>query len=138
MKKYIYFLLLAVLFTTFMGCGNKDSAVLSAEVKEAMEVTWRRQKGGKLLWDGSGYYGTYDGTVVFFISGDLTAEMNKEVAGETFWWPYVGEIYAYKDDWFYKLEAAYEKGFLTKKNIKRIAELHNEYLSEVFPHLELN
>lgn len=112
--------------------------MLSAETKEAMEATWKRQKGYKLSWDGSGYYGTYDGTVVFFISGDLMAEMNKEVAGETFYWPYAGEIYAYKEDWFYKLEAAYEKGFLTKKNIKRIAELHDEHFSEDFPHIKLN
>lgn len=131
MKKYVYFLLLAVLFTMLMGCGNKESTALSAEMKAEMDAAWLKQNGRKLPWNGEdGYYGTYNGAVVYLESGQLSAVTEKEVAGETFVWPRSFVIYAYKDGEFYDLETAYEKGVLTKKNIKSIAKRHDEYLAE--------
>lgn len=139
MKKYVYFLLLAVLFTSFIGCANKGSAELSAEaktglsaeVKAEMEAAWLKQNGRELPWNGEdGYYGVYNGAVVYLESGPLTAVTEKEVAGETFVWPRSFVIYVYKDGEFYDLETAYENGLLTKKNIKSIAKRHDEYLSE--------
>lgn len=130
MKKYIYFLLLTVLFTMLIGCENKESAGLSAEVKAEMEAAWLKQNGRELPWNGEdGYYGTYNGAVVYIDGGQLTVITKIEVAGEEFSWPSSFTIYAYKDGWFYDLETAYEKGILTEKNIKSIAERHDEYLS---------
>ena len=130
MKKYIYFLLLTVLFTMLIGCENKESAGLSAEVKAEMEAAWLKQNGRELPWNGEdGYLGTYNGAVVYIDGGQLTVITKIEVAGEEFSWPSSFTIYAYKDGWFYDLETAYEKGILTEKNIKSIAERHDEYLS---------
>ena len=130
---------MAVLFTTFIGCGNKGSAELSteaktglsAEVQAEMEAAWLEREGRELPWNGeTGYYGTYNGAVVYISFGHATMVVEKEVAGETFVWPRSFVIYAYKDGEFYDLETAYEKGVLTKKNIKSIAKRHDEYLAE--------
>lgn len=131
MKMRRLLLLLGLICLFLAGCANAGSSELSAEVKEEMDVAWRRQKGEKLQWDGvSGYYGTYGGVVVCIFWGDDGAIGKRVVAGETFSWPSSFEIYAYKDGEFYNLETAYEKGFLTKKNIESIAQRHDEYLSE--------
>lgn len=139
MKKYVYFLLLAVLFTSFIGCANKESAELSteaktglsAEVQAEMEAAWLKQNGRELPWNGeNGYYGTYDSAVVYLDVGLLPAVTEKVIAGESFVWPRTFEIRVYKDGEFYKLETAYEKGILTKKDIKSIAKRHDECLAE--------
>ena len=140
MKKCVYLLLVIMVFTACVGCGNKASAELTDKLRSEIVEKWREKTGLEAQWDGkSGYYGTYNGIVVFNNNGIdygvgvmyLDAITKITVGGMDFSWPNAFTIYAYKDGQFYNLETAYENGLLTKKNIERIAEHHEEYLYTV-------
>lgn len=121
---------LMLLCAVFSGCDGLGKASVSAEVKAEMDKIWLSQKGEKLPWDGeSGYYGTYDGAVVYIDVGLLGAITEKVVADQKFVWSSSFTIQVYKDGAFYDLETAYEKGLLTKENIGTIAKRHEEYRS---------
>ena len=131
MKKCCWLLLLVLVCAVFIGCGSAESTQLPASVKAEMDAAWLKKEGKNLPWDGeSGYYGTYDGAVVYIEEGQLTAITEKVVADQKFVWPSSFTINVYKDGVFYDLEGAYAQGILTQKNIERIAKLHDEYLSE--------
>ena len=132
MKKKYYIVILLLFCGVLIAIGIKaNSFKVPKAVKAEMEAAWLEQNGRELPWNGEdGYYGTYNGAVVYINGGQLTMITKIEVAGEEFSWPNSFVIYAYKDGEFYDLETAYEKGILTKWNIKSIAKRHDEYLSE--------
>ena len=79
------------------------------------------------------YYGKINGCyiVVMHPYGSTTAEWQQKIAGYTFKWGEPIQIYVYSKDRGSKtsceLAVAYEKGWLTEKQIGEIYEKHNEY-----------
>lgn len=134
MKSFRNLFLLFLICSIFMGCGNKNGTAVSAALKAEINEAWQKENGHKLSWDGeSGYYGTYQGAVVFLYDGEMAAQAITEitVAGENFIWPNAFVIWVYQDAKFYDLSTAYEMGMLTQENVKSIAERHEDYLYTV-------
>lgn len=73
------------------------------------------------------YYGEYNGCYVFFRSGIADATETKLIAGCYFYHTKLFNLYAYKDGVFYNLDAAYEKGLITQKQVEKVMYVHDEY-----------
>ncbi len=74
------------------------------------------------------FYGTINGCIVaFYDSSDMAIYFpGWEIAGYTFEYGSPFEIYVYRDGEVCLLQEAYEKGWLTKIQIGKIYERHNE------------
>lgn len=70
------------------------------------------------------YYGTYSGgeTVMIAVDGYETPCVveEKNIAGYNIWFPSGGSIYIHKDVNFYSIEDAYNKGLITKRDVRDI------------------
>ena len=130
-------MLLIVLVMVMIGCTycgvDTDKLVkpLSTELQKKVEAAYMDQYNHKLTWDvGSGhgtrYYGNYDGAVVIFSEGQLTAETRIQVAGVIFEHPSSCTINVYVEDQnrFYSLREAYYGGFLEKEDLMTMQEYH--------------
>lgn len=132
MRKWYYVLILLLLCVAFIVCGTRSTRFPSAKLKAEIEEAWQKKTGYKLnLDDGChGYYGTYDGAVVFFGYGATMAVWKINVAGVEFQWNHGANLKVYKEGEFYSLEEAYELGLLTEKNIKSISKYHERFKAE--------
>lgn len=75
------------------------------------------------------YYGTYNGCEVFLPLYKLGYDEAIEyyyVAGYGIYFPCLGyDIYVHRDDTFYELAEAYEKGYISEEDVAEIAEIQN-------------
>jgi len=81
----------------------------------------------------SDYYGTYNGYIAVMIySGFYTQAFNYQyVGGITLKYNNGNKITLWKHNEFYELDIAYEKGFLSKNDIKSIAYYQNEKIERL-------
>ena len=143
-KRYGVLLALAVLVVAMIGVAiysanylnpdvnNLDPAKLSS-VKEA----YLQEKQADGHADNTTlddvyiveYYGTYRECVVVMLTDRntwYTCMIEEEtVAGITIVYSDSNKIKVYKDGSLYSLQEAYDAGYLTKANIKRIKNIHN-------------
>ena len=79
------------------------------------------------------YFGEYDGCHVAFINSGLYAYATEateiDIAGYTFWYPYIRELDVYKDGEFKRLSEAYKAGWLTDESV---ALLWNYYTNGLY------
>ncbi len=123
--------LLVLICCLLTGCGKTNKSVLSVGLKSEVEEMWLKRTGRELSLDSeSGYYGMYQGMVVFHSTPEQSAAEITEIviAGQSFVWPSGFSIMAYWNGEFIYLEEAYTKGMLTQESIQDIAERHEEYL----------
>ena len=127
MKKKYNILIILSLCSVLIVFGIKSTSfkfpkAVKAEIEEALLFTYERE----MDIDYFDYYGIYNGVVVFFSDGEISATViwEKNVAGVEFKWPSAASIMVYKDGLIYSLEKAYEDGLLTERNIKSISRRH--------------
>jgi len=98
---------------------------LSEEKTQEINTAYLNQYGYEFL--SYRYYGEYSGCYVFFRSGIADATETKLIAGCYFYHTKLFNLYAYKDGVFYNLDAAYEKGLITQKQVEKVMYVHDEY-----------
>ncbi len=125
--------IIAVALTLFVWglCKGPDvlwQEPLSEADKELLNVI--EYDSEEYLW-GNNYYGTINGCTIvreerrsFF---GYTPATPLEIAGYTFEWMTGFSLKAYRNEEFYDLQEAYEKGWLTEKQIGIIHERHSEF-----------
>ncbi len=141
MKRLNFLLTVFLLLTLLVSCGKTpsipSSSELSAELKAEIEAAWQNRYGKGLLWnEGDGYmpgfsryYGTYKGMVVWFFSdSNLPAEESITVAGQKMVWGYKFNIYVYVNETVYTITEAYNREFLSDKDVKQIAAVHDQFV----------
>lgn len=75
------------------------------------------------------YYGTFSDYVILFENTQLTVVSNQEIGDETFACSSSFVIYAYRDGEFRLLEEVFNEGEISPEQLKKIAEIHREYLA---------
>ena len=103
------------------------SVPFTEEKKEEINEAWKAKTGHLLSWEGLGgcvYYATYGDIVVFFVMGQAPSMTTKTIAGHDFIYGSSFSIWVYHDGDFTYLEDAYEDGYITKSQIKELAEYH--------------
>ena len=83
-KKCFLFVVLLICFL-LTGCGKTNKSVLSVGLKSEVEEMWLKRTGRELSLDSeSGYYGMYQGMVVFHSTPEQSAADITEIviAGE--------------------------------------------------------
>ncbi len=138
MKRIIViFLALTTVLAMLAGCvGKKPVDANGNGLDDAIEEKIRKtywEKYYKDWWDTYDnielmhYYGTFNGSMVVAIdvrgimypfSGQNDAKSDIEIVDVLYW-----RIRAVREDDFYELEEAYEKGYLTKDDIEAINEI---------------
>lgn len=129
MKK-ISIILASLIFVFCLVSCNKNLDTLDKKTEAKLLADWQNEFGHE-LGSINAYYGTYGDCVVFLVEGDTLALKSIEVAGTVFSYNVGFEIYVYKDHHFYLLQDAYEKNYLTKDDIVKIGEYHQEYSKKI-------
>ena len=80
-------------------------------------------KPGEYL-GGTWCYGNFDSCIVVFSPTVMQAIGTSVVAGEVFTYSTLFNLWGYHDGVFYNLSEAYEKGFITKEEVREAAERH--------------
>ena len=133
MRNFRYHLIITLLVVSLLlsGCGPVEEPVnyvpegydehmppdLEQTIKKAME-----EEGKVFAFER--YYGTYGDCVVWFAGGISCAFMTKEIAGYKFIYPSGFTIDVYRNGQILSLEEAYQKRWLSKNQIKLLAEYH--------------
>ena len=133
MRNFRYHLIITLLVVSLLlsGCGPVEEPVnyvpegydehmppdLEQTIKKAME-----EEGKVFVFEK--YYGTYGDCVVWFAGGISCAFMTKEIAGYKFIYPSSFTIDVYRNGQILPLEEAYQKRWLSKNQIKLLAEYH--------------
>ncbi len=136
-KSYLRFgciiLILIITLLTFVSCDYEIEPI-DEELKERVEADYTSYFCEKNNWDKENisthirnYYGIHNGCVVAVFDGNFMtpySEISEEVAGFTFIYGSERTIEVWKDGEIHTLKEAYDGGLLKKKDIKRIAEIH--------------
>lgn len=74
------------------------------------------------------YYGTFNGSIVYAtISPNFPGSARVELAGYSWGYHQAANVLVYNNGKIYTIEDAYEKGYLTDKDIATIAERHEKF-----------
>jgi len=139
MKKYYFYLSLLLMSILLAGCGKtREPELMALSEEKIAEIVnaWEKKTGVETQWDGEeGYYGTYQGSVVFHSAGiekgiHMSSHWVITVGGVNYEWTHSFNIYVYSDKKIYDLETAYKNGLITEANLERIADYHYDYLSD--------
>ena len=119
---------------TGLGFVPGELEDLSEEVVQQIKgLYWFYQRPGIDEVNITGYYGTYNGCVVFFIPGDflwgIMGYNSVVIAGIEFVYQAAQgglRIIAWKDgEFYYHLNEAYNQGLLTQEDLQSIADIHH-------------
>lgn len=73
------------------------------------------------------YYGTFKGSTVLVLEGNLTVLQEYEIAGYTFSYGNYATMYTYNNGKFYALKEAYDLGLLDDEDIGKVYERYLAY-----------
>ena len=149
MKKTVVLLLVMTVFAAALyGCGG-DASTEAPDISELSEELQNEIKQTRL--DGilardnkefykdatlddvriNMYYGTYNDSVVMMISDSFSmytqALRDERIAGVKFRYTTGQGITVWNDGAFYSLEDAYKQKLLTRKDLKKIAAIQNDW-----------
>ena len=144
-KKYLRFgciiLILIITLSALVSCAYEIEPI-DEELKKRVEADYTSYLCEKNNWDKDktsayirNYYGIHNGCVVAVFNGNYMtpySETCEEIAGFTFIYGSTRMIEVWKDGEIYTLKEAYTNGILRKKDIKRIAEIHENREYSVF------
>ena len=117
--------ILAVLsLATLCGCQPAPPTPLSGAKQMEISAAWEEKTGHDLSWGRCVYYGTYRNCVVWFQSGQAQAVTRKTIAGREFIHEVGFGIHVYRNGEFMYLEDAYENGYISKSQVKKIWKYH--------------
>ena len=136
-KRYLRFwcviLILIITLSALVSCAYEIETI-DEELKERVEADYTSYFCEKNNWDKEktsayirNYYGIHNGCVVAVFDGNYMtpySETCEEIAGFTFIYGSEQTIEVWKDGEIYSLKEAYTNGLLRKKDIERIAEIH--------------
>lgn len=123
-KKIFCVVLVALVMFSLMGCQSVDPGPLSGAMEMEISKAWEEKTGRGLSWGGCIYYGTYRNCVVWFRSGQAQAVTRKTIAGQEFIHEVGFGIHVYRNGEFMYLEDAYEKGYISRSQVKKIWKYH--------------
>ena len=150
-KAIVFFALAVVVLMLFSGCQTpRDPNVLfedtpsedqQQKINHALVLQCDIVVNWYLYEDGAEYpsywypyYGTINNCAIVRENhteiAEIPYERTFEIAGYTFNWMYRFDLFAYRDGEACKLEEAYEKGWMTKKQIGIIHEKHQELYAD--------
>jgi len=101
---------------------------LSEELEKEIKQDWLRQFGTPFYYDN--YYGTYDGSVTFFVPGDACVIKNIIISDTIFRYNYDWEIYVWNNGDFSGIVSAFNEGLLKAEDIKDIGYYHAEFIKK--------
>ena len=155
MKKRIIFMTIAILIGIFAGvvffraCLSKNKVPRTFPVHPPKKVEQKLQEAARKKWGrefswmhldengemnyGSRYYGTYGDCIAVFESTMLCWVETKTIADSAFTHSSSFVIWIYHAGELHTIEAAWEQGLLTKKQVALMAEYHENavaYLRE--------
>lgn len=87
---------------------------------------------GSDISEGMRCYGEFENCIVLFESTDLTVESRKTIAGSEFEHSVSFSLYGYHEGTLYALEEAYEKGFISVKDVETAAVRHGNVESYIW------
>ena len=139
-------MVIILLLAAFASCGDNKRPTLSERKKEAINEAWMKKADETLSWSdidagvysGARYYGTFNGFDIILIEYVSVVDSGGHmvVAKYVFRHNTSFNLYAYKDGVFYTLNEAYENTLLTRKQIKKIYDIHwNKYQKTLYPEL---
>ena len=148
MKKAVMFLILLGMILSLNGCQTvrDPNKLYTYSLSEELKTTIKNKVVLKydvvIYWGestpdwGQTYYGTIDDWIIVQDCG--AGRMNiggypctTEIAGYTFIHDDIFALYAYRDGEVWELKAAYENGLLTKTQIGKIHEKHNDIYAQL-------
>lgn len=124
-------LALVVALTLFTGCKKEpDFGTVESSFKPLNSMQIEEIKAAWSGWcpdltSPKVYYGTHNGYVAIFVSGDLCMVQTSVIADVEISHGFSFHIYLYKDGFVIGLEEAYNCGLVPKAVVAAIAEYHN-------------
>lgn len=141
-KLFAFLILLTMMLTLFSGCKEvRDPDLiykvpLSEEMKEEINDVIKVNLDYVNYYEGSSYYGMINDCVIIrdstYIDMGVVVYGRYEIAGYLFEWIHEFTILVYRDGESCTLQEAYEKGWLTKKQVEVIhTQNHRRYAERI-------
>ena len=124
LQRVLCVILVFLSLAALCGCRQGTSIPLSGAKEMEISKAWEEKTGRGLSWGGCVYYGTYRNCVVWFQSGQTQAVETKNIAGYKFTYQVGFALHVYRNGEFMYLEDAYEKGYISRSQVKKIWKYH--------------
>ena len=123
-SQFLCVVLVLLIALPLLGCQSSDPGSLSGAKEMEISAAWEEKTGHGISWGGCIYYGTYRNCVVWFESGQAQAVTRKNIAGHEFVYQVSFALHVYRNGEFMYLEDAYENGFISRSQVKKIWKYH--------------